>query len=197
MIDHSSGDEQLAAAVHHGDVTAARLIYERYGPAVLRFARAMTRTRASAEDVVHDTIVQFLSRPNGYDSARGPLIAYLLGIARIRIRRLLRDTPAASETASRSAEPASADSLEDEASRRELVDRVRAAVLALPLQHREVITLCDLQELPYAVVAEVLDCPLGTIRSRLHRARVLLAIRLTGSGVAPMRGDFRPVMGVE
>ena len=44
--------------------------------------------------------------------------------------------------------------------------------------HREVIVLCDLEELPYATVAEILHCPIGTVRSRLHRARALLTLRL-------------------
>jgi len=52
------------------------------------------------------------------------------------------------------------------------------AMLELPLQHREIIALCDLEELPYTTVAGILDCPVGTVRSRLHRARALLTIRL-------------------
>ena len=54
----------------------------------------------------------------------------------------------------------------------------RQAMLELPLQHREIIALCDLEELPYHAVAAILDCPIGTVRSRLHRARALLTIRL-------------------
>jgi RNA polymerase sigma factor (sigma-70 family) len=176
MIALGSMDEQLAAAVCRGDAAAARALYERHGATVLRFALAMTRTHATAEDIVHDTFLHYLSRPERYDGERGPLIAYLLGIARILVRRSLRD--GLSERTGPIAEEG-ADLVEEHAVRRELVDRVRAAVLALPMQHREIITLCDLQELPYATVAEVLDCPLGTIRSRLHRARALLAARLS------------------
>ena len=51
-------------------------------------------------------------------------------------------------------------------------------MLELPLPHREIIALCDLEELPYHTVAAILDCPIGTVRSRLHRARALLTIRL-------------------
>jgi DNA-directed RNA polymerase specialized sigma24 family protein len=51
-------------------------------------------------------------------------------------------------------------------------------MLELPLQHREVISLCDLEELPYTTVAGILSCPVGTVRSRLHRARALLTLRL-------------------
>jgi DNA-directed RNA polymerase specialized sigma24 family protein len=49
---------------------------------------------------------------------------------------------------------------------------------ALGTQHREVISLCDLEELPYTTVAGILSCPVGTVRSRLHRARALLTLRL-------------------
>ena len=48
----------------------------------------------------------------------------------------------------------------------------------LPRAHREVVVLCDLEELSYATAAEILGCPIGTIRSRLSRARALLATRL-------------------
>jgi len=56
--------------------------------------------------------------------------------------------------------------------------RLHAAIAALPLEYREVLVLCDLAELPYAHTAAVLDCPVGTVRSRLHRARGLLTSSL-------------------
>ena len=60
------------------------------------------------------------------------------------------------------------------------MDQVRRAVLALPANYREVVVLCELQELAYAEAAQILSCPVGTVRSRLHRARELLAARLQG-----------------
>jgi RNA polymerase sigma-70 factor (ECF subfamily) len=62
--------------------------------------------------------------------------------------------------------------------RTETIDRVRQAVLSLPPSYRESIVLCDLQELSYEEAAKVLDCAVGTVRSRLHRARALLADKL-------------------
>jgi len=52
-------------------------------------------------------------------------------------------------------------------------------VLTLPLRYREVVVLCDLQELSYAEAAEALACAVGTVRSRLHRGRQLLATKLS------------------
>jgi RNA polymerase sigma-70 factor (ECF subfamily) len=55
---------------------------------------------------------------------------------------------------------------------------VRSAVLALPVHYREVVVLCELHEMDYAQAAAALGCAVGTVRSRLHRARGLLAERL-------------------
>jgi RNA polymerase sigma-70 factor (ECF subfamily) len=70
------------------------------------------------------------------------------------------------------------DDTADALDRLQSIERVRAAVFDLPRVHREVIALCDLEELPYATVATILGCPIGTVRSRLSRARALLATRL-------------------
>ena len=60
----------------------------------------------------------------------------------------------------------------------EIVDRVRRVVASLPVEQREVISLVDLEELSYGEVAEVLNIPLGTVMSRLHRARKHLLARM-------------------
>jgi len=62
--------------------------------------------------------------------------------------------------------------------RREGIEELRRAVLALPKRYREVVLLCDLEEMDYADAATVLNCPVGTVRSRLHRARALLLEKL-------------------
>ena len=64
------------------------------------------------------------------------------------------------------------------AERRERVERVRDAVLSLPPEFREAVVLCELEELSYEEAAQKSGCPIGTIRSRLHRGRALLMARL-------------------
>jgi RNA polymerase sigma-70 factor (ECF subfamily) len=68
----------------------------------------------------------------------------------------------------------------DEFARRETIEVVRAAVQSLPPAHREVIVLCELEEMDYVEAANVMQCPLGTVRSRLNRARALLSRKLGG-----------------
>ena len=81
---------------------------------------------------------------------------------------------------------------EAELGRRQLIASVRAAVLALPLHYREVVVLCDLEDADYAQAAAALGCAVGTVRSRLHRARQLLAQRLCGLDSARVRRSIRP-----
>ena len=60
-----------------------------------------------------------------------------------------------------------------------MVEAVRKSVLSLPADYREVVVLCELEGLEYAEAAVALGCPIGTVRSRLHRARALLLDKLT------------------
>jgi RNA polymerase sigma-70 factor (ECF subfamily) len=62
--------------------------------------------------------------------------------------------------------------------RKEKIDAVRKAILSLPEHYREVVILCELQEVSYAETAHILNCAVGTVRSRLHRARAILAEKL-------------------
>jgi len=74
----------------------------------------------------------------------------------------------------------------DEFVSQENVSRVRHAIATLPENYREVVVLCELDEMSYEDAAAALDCPVGTVRSRLHRARALLLEKLRDA--QPMRG---------
>lgn len=178
----TADDTQLVARLRHGDAAAASELYERHGGALLRFGMAMCSSRQTAEDMVHDTFVELLKHPARFDPTRGPVIAFLFAIARHRMARLVRltiDPPDDPLTASPVAEEEEApEDAYETLDRLQSIERVRAAVLDLPHVHREVIALCDLEEMPYATVATILGCPIGTVRSRLSRARALLATRL-------------------
>ncbi len=177
----TSDDNECMARLAAGDTAALRQLYEMHGRSLLRFSTAMCRSRQVAEDLVHDTFVALMREPFGFDPAQGTVYGYLCGVLRHRVSRHYRqqkrwvalDTDDGHEPpAAESPNPA------DEIARSEITAAFRRAMLELPLQHREIIALCDLEELPYATVATVLDCPVGTVRSRLHRARALLTLRL-------------------
>jgi RNA polymerase sigma-70 factor (ECF subfamily) len=180
-MNMNGDDSDYMARLATGDTSALRHLYERHGRALLRFSMAMCRSRQVAEDLVHDTFVALLREPFSFDPALGTVYGYLCGVLRHRVSRHYRqekrwvalgDDESSEPVASDAANPA------DEIARSEVTAAFRRAMLELPLQHREIIALCDLEELPYATVANVLNCPVGTVRSRLHRARALLSIRL-------------------
>lgn len=189
-------DADLVGQLAQGDPAAARLLYERHVRGLLRFAVAIGGCRQTAEDAVHDTFIELLRHPARFDPRRGSLSAYLYSITRHRMARIARSarrhvdlhlgeahevgsTAQANVASVVTLIPtARAASLEEETERAYAIAQVRAAILSLPLLQREVIALCDLEELPYADVALILHCPVGTVRSRLHRARALLAREL-------------------
>ena len=193
MTALTAEDAELVARLRRGDATAARELYERHGSALLRFGMAMSNCRQTAEDLVHDTFLELLRQPSRFDPARGSVQGYLFGIARHRLSRIGRvsmqeaDVPTVATEALEDralAAPEAVAPLASVEDTGEVLDRarsielVRAAVFDLPRVHREVIALCDLEELPYATAAAILGCPIGTVRSRLSRARALLATRL-------------------
>jgi RNA polymerase sigma factor (sigma-70 family) len=181
-MKNNGDDTDYMARLAAGDAGALRHLYERHGRALLRFSVAMCRSRQVAEDLVHDTFVALLREPFAFDPALGSVYGYLCGVLRHRVSRHYRQEKRWVALADdESAEPVASDAphAADEIARSEVTAAFRRAMLELPLQHREIIALCDLEELPYATVANILNCPVGTVRSRLHRARTLLGIRLT------------------
>ena len=125
-----------------------------------------------------------LWRNEGYDPSRGELSSYLHGIARNMARRRLERE----RTLRPLGEEAGTDDPLADLARRERSDLVWDGLLGLPLHYREAVVLCDLNEVDYAAAARIMNCPLGTVRSRLHRARALLVERLAATHrVAPVR----------
>jgi RNA polymerase sigma-70 factor (ECF subfamily) len=192
-------DDQLLRRMRSGDEQAFVTLYRRLQGPIYRFALQMTGGGAVAEDVVQEVFLALIRNNCGYDVSRGALSAYLFGIARkLVLRHLERSRTAAEET------------IEGEAGRRrilaadpdamadllhhETMNGLRQAVLSLPKRYREVVVLCDLEELEYAQAAKLLACPVGTVRSRLHRARGLLLEKLQPKhAAARAAGVWKPV----
>jgi RNA polymerase sigma-70 factor (ECF subfamily) len=186
-------DAEYVAQLVAGNGGALRPLYERHGRALLRFSAAMCRSRQSAEDMVHDTFVELMREPANFDPTLGSVFAYLCGVLRHRISHHFRQQKrwvALDEDGEAPAQVHDAPGPAEEIARNELTAAFRRAMLELPLPHREVIALCDLEELPYTTVASILDCPVGTVRSRLHRARALLTIRLVSLEVVELQTEM-------
>lgn len=170
-----SDETGLVAKLAAGCEESWLTLYRRYQGRIFRFALQMSGSRALAEEATQETFLAFLDRSGRFDRARGTLGNLLLGIARNKTLSLLEKERPGVRLEDQDLEPVSGD-----AERSLMRQAVRAAVLALPEGYREVVVLCELEELDYAAAAVMLNCPVGTVRSRLHRARQMLAERLAG-----------------
>ncbi len=156
---------------------------------MLRVARSITTDAAEAEDLVQDSLLRAYRAIDGFDG-RHPR-AWLLTIVRNtninrnrRQRPVLVDDPDAREV---EASAGAAASVEDAYLDRSFDAEVEASLRALGADARRVIELVDLAGLSYAEAAEVLGVPVGTVMSRLHRARRRIREDLLRSGAAPRR----------
>jgi RNA polymerase sigma-70 factor (ECF subfamily) len=148
----------------------------------------MTALPSVAEDVTQEVFLAVMRGASRYDATRATVIAWLCGIARNQVRRrferdrMLQPIGMLDQgDLDQGVDPALVTSDRDvlgDLTAAEQIDALRQAVLTLPVAYREVLVLCDLQELSYADAAAVIGCALGTVRSRLHRARALLTSKM-------------------
>lgn len=202
MTPHTTpSDDALLRLMLAGDEEAFVALYRRRQAGVYRFALQMCGSESIAEDVTQEVFMVLMREAERYDTSRGSVAAYLYGIARNHVlRHLHRDRNSVQmfdEAGEEESSPfvtqlvAQDDPLGD-LTRNETIESVRQAVLGLPAHYREVVVLCELHEMSYAEAAEVLGCAVGTIRSRLHRARALLLDKLRElrrTDTAPSRVD--------
>ena len=177
-------DNDLLRLMLAGDEEALSALYRRRQGSVYRFALQMSGSRSIAEDVTQEVFLFLMREGHIFDDSKGTVGAFLLGVARIHVRRRLR--------AEHRLEPLGDDSDDDDLfiqpatdvcpledlTRAETIESVRKAVLSLPPKYREVVVLCELQDVSYGETAEILGCAIGTVRSRLHRGRALLLAKL-------------------
>jgi RNA polymerase sigma-70 factor (ECF subfamily) len=189
-------DDGLLQRMLAGDEGAFTLLYRMRHPAIYRFALHMSGNPSVAEDVTQEVFMALIRDPGRFDPARGTLGGYLYGIARNHLRKrweqdrnslpLADDADAVDRVLGQMAAPANGNGngrrpvpdSHDLLTSQETVGRVRQAIGALPENYREVVVFCELEEMSYQEAAAALDCPVGTVRSRLHRARTLLLEKL-------------------
>ncbi|HZJ30991.1 MAG TPA: RNA polymerase sigma factor [Vicinamibacterales bacterium] len=189
----AQSDRELVERTAAGDREAFAALYRRHQGAVYRFARLMTGSTPAAEDVVQEVFLILMKDAAKYDAARAALTTYLFGVTRrVTRRRLLRERRLVAVDLGRGVARWGVTADVGEAlERTDALQQLRHAILSLPSRYREVVILCDLEGVTYDTAAALIGCALGTIRSRLHRARQMLATKLRRS---EERHSVKPVV---
>ena len=175
---------KLLARMKQGDEDAFAELYRRHRDAVYRIAMLYSGSTAHAADVTQETFVHFITQPHQYDPMRGTLAAWLCGVARNMARRAVSGREDATDPEVLADDTSPHESHIDHETplervlRGEMAEQVRQAVAMLKPHYRDILILCELSELSYAEAAQVAGIDIGTVRSRLSRARAQLAQRL-------------------
>jgi RNA polymerase sigma-70 factor (ECF subfamily) len=193
IVRHS--DDDLLRRIAAGDADAFSEFYEQWQARIYRFALHMSGSHSMAEDISQETFMNLISAAKNFDPTLGAASSYLFGIARNQVRRRFDQDRHLVPLAATDLESSNGDLSHRrngnhsspssnvivapiDFSRKEALESIRHALVTLPAHYREVVALCDLQEMSYEQAAATLDCAVGTVRSRLHRARALLAAKL-------------------
>ncbi len=173
------------ARIAEADPAAITEVYRLHASKVRGFARRMLHDDAAAEDVVHDA---FVALPDAVARFRGEckLESFLISIAVNLCRRRLRSRSRGERAVERMHQRRVDEPVrtpEAEARRRHLAAALRRGLDTLSVDHREVFVLCAVEERSSTEVAEILDVPPGTVRTRLFHARAKLRAYLEAEGV--------------
>jgi len=194
-LNSDPNDSELLRSMLSGNEEALAHLYRRRHAGIYRFALQMSGSKTIAEDVTQEVFLFLMREAHVFDPAKGSLSAFLFGVARNYVLRRLRVEHLLSPLGDDSDEDtpllqATTDLCPlDDLTRAETIESVRKAVLSLPSKYREVVVLCELQDISYGETAEILGCAIGTVRSRLHRARALLLAKLRSSAEAEETGS--------
>lgn len=165
-------DRELIRRFRAGDRDGFTELYRIHSKPVYRFALHVSADPAKAAEITQDVFVWLVHHPDHYDPGRGPLGAFLTGVARKLLKNRYREDRRWVELEDSLAARPPEGLYESD------VALVRRVVARLPTRYREVVAACDLEEKTYEEAAAMLECAVGTVRSRLHRARALLAAKL-------------------
>ena len=161
-------DRELVRRVLAGQTDEFRALVDRHQQPVFRFAVGMLGNREEAQDVAQEAFLAAFANLSSFDSSRAAFPTWLFTIARNRCLNLLKQRrPIAHCELDSIGGAASADPIVNQ----ELSQQLDRALAALPVEQRSAFVLAEIEELPYAEIARIEQTSVGTVKSRIHRAK--------------------------
>jgi RNA polymerase sigma-70 factor, ECF subfamily len=174
-------DEELVRASQRGNVQAFEQLILRYQRPILSLIYQMTRNVEVVEDIGQEVFIASFRAIKDFQ-AKSSFFTWLYRIAINHCKNYLASANRAKEFVQQYQQEQAADGADDRHERtpqstllaKEFVQQMEQAVQVLPEEQRTVLILCEFEGLSYQEIADVLECPVGTVRSRLSRARMAL-----------------------
>ena len=183
-MDTSSSDSEIIVRAQAGDLRAFETLYRKHERQVYRTALAIMGNSQTAEEVLQDCFLRaykHLHQLNGEPSISPWLHRVAVNLCYSRLRRdYLSRLTVPLESLSGRLFPSLDPSPEESTQHSEVSAAIQRGIAALDVKHRSVVILYYLQEFSLEEVAYILDCPVGTVKSRLHYARQELSKQLSG-----------------
>ena len=181
----AAADHAALERMARGDHEALAELYDRHGRLVFSLALRVLRDQGDAEDVVQEVFSQAWRQASRYESTRGQVVAWLMNLARSRAIDRLRSRRARPETGANDVEADwildHAPPIDEQLALSDQAERIRAAVEQLSLLQRVAIELAFYEGLTHVEIAERLELPLGTVKTRIRQGLSKLKERLAGA----------------
>ena len=175
----ASGELELLERIRQGDRAAFERLYKLYHPRLTRFLMNLVHRPALVEEVLNDTMMVVWERPHSFKGA-SKLSTWIFAIAYRKVMKGLRRQDEAIEDKEQDQRASSALDPEEEAGKHRLHQLLMEAMAQLSPAHRAVIDLTYFHDLLYQDIAEILDCPVDTVKTRMFYARRHLRKHLSG-----------------
>jgi RNA polymerase sigma factor (sigma-70 family) len=175
----SHDESGLLRRVAVGDLRAFESLYRAYHPRLSRFLMNMTRRPQLVEEVLNDTLLVLWNRPESF-SGRSRLSTWIFGIAYRKALKAMRRQDQPIEDAQSEARPSCEIPADAQLERTEVSLMLSNAISELSPDHRAVVDLCYFNDLGYREIAEIVGCPVDTVKTRMFHARRHLKARLPG-----------------
>jgi RNA polymerase sigma-70 factor, ECF subfamily len=172
-----ASEDQIVARVLAGKTSEFRHLVEQYHQPVFRFARNLIADEHDAEDITQEVFLAAFNHLASYNVERASLLTWLFTIARNRcVNYLKRTRPVIGGEAIANSQPAGNS---DDSARKEFWSRLDEALDALPIEQKTAFLLAEIEGLSYVDIAYIEQTTLGTVKSRIHRAKQRLRAVMT------------------
>jgi RNA polymerase sigma-70 factor, ECF subfamily len=180
----AAADREAVGRMVDGDMEGLTALYDRHGRLVYSLALRIVRDAGEAEDVTQEVFVQVWRQPHRFETDRGSVVAWLLTMTRARAidllrRRRVRPKPAADPVVDEAPDDGPRQDVQLELTER--ASTIRAALDTLPFVQRLVIELAFFDGLTHTEIAEQLEVPLGTVKTRVRQGLLRLKDMLLGT----------------